>query len=176
MENTEILQEEPIFRTKYIVNEKDEMDFQKFMTFKVNLVGLIILAVVYIFIFLFGIVFLRTISASMGFICFYILLLAFIVFNNIIKFRRRLQPDKSRIGNEVCISFYNDFFVSAFKSNETSFRYDNLKVYRTSGYFYIMVNAIQGFIVKNDSIEQGTADDLGKFLSEKNGLKFKVYK
>ena len=41
MENTEILQEEPIFKARHILNESDNEEFQKFATMKYRMGTLI---------------------------------------------------------------------------------------------------------------------------------------
>lgn len=174
MENTEIMREEPIFKAKYIPTEKDEKDFQKFVTFRLNWSRLALLAIVYIFILLVGSAFMRIITSSEGWVRFFIIfMLALIIVSNINTVRRTLNYIKSRIGKEIVMSFYTDFFVSAFMDKETSYKYDNLKVYKNGNCFYLMVNKAVGFILKDDGFEIGTAEDFAEFLKEKSGESLK---
>lgn len=177
MENTEIMLEEPIFKAKYIPNEKDEKDFQKFVTFKLNWGWLILLAIGYVFILLVGSTFMRIITSSEGWVRFFVIFMIVLIVVRILNTVRRISNNiKSRLGKGIILSFYTDFFVSAFMGKETSYKYDNLKVYKNGNCFYLMVNKAVGFILKDDGFEIGTAEDFTEYLKEKLGEKFKVCK
>lgn len=177
MENTEILQEEPIFKAKYIQTEKDETDFQKFATFRLNWAWLVFSAIAYVFILLVGSAFMRVITSSEGWVWFFVIFMLAILAVRIVNNVRRISNNiKSRLGKETVLSFYADFFVVAFMGNETSYKYDSLKVYKNGNCFYLMVNKFVGFIVKDNGFEVGTAEDFTEYLKEKLGEKFKVCK
>ena len=177
MENTEIMREDPIFKTKYIPTEKDEKDFQKFVMFRLNWGWLVFGAIAYVFILLVGSAVMRIITSSERWVWFLVIfMLATIVLRILNTIRQTSNNIKSRLGKETIMSFYTDFFVTSFMGNETSYKYDNLKVYKNGNCFYLMVNKFVGFIVKDDGFEVGTSDNFAKYLKEKSGEKFNTKK
>lgn len=177
MENTEIMTEELIFKAKYIPNEKDEMNFQKFVTFRLNRAWLFFGAIAYVFILLVGIAFMRIITSSEGWVWFFVIFMLAVFAVRIVNNIRRISNNiRSRLGKETVLSFYADFFAVEFMGNETSYKYNGLNVYKNGSCFYLMVNKFVGFIVKSDGFEVGTAEDFTEYLKEKSGEKFKACK
>lgn len=173
MENTEILQEEPIFKARHILNESDNEEFQKFATMKYRMGTLIFFVAFEIILIYLGIsTKLNGSSIWWGFI----LAAVIILIQTIIPTNKNKSSNNSKLGCESIYLFYKDFFVNIFNNKETAINFINCEAYETEKKFYIVMNKKEGFVIDKDSFETGTAEDFTEYLKEKLGEKFKAFK
>lgn len=173
MENTEIMQEEPIFKVKYRITESDNKEFQKFMTLKYRMGTLIVVTVIEIILIYY------TINASLGgswLWWVFIPAAVLIPVSMITQTNRNSAKNKSIIGCESIYLFYKDFFVNIFNNKEIAINFTNCEAYETEKNFYIVVNKREGFVIGKDGFETGTAEDFTEYLKEKLCEKFIVCK
>ncbi len=162
-----------LFKAEHTITDKENKEFQKFVTLKYRMSTLIFLAAFEIIFIYLGISTKQTgLSIWWGFILAAVIVLVQMLIPTI----KNLIKNKKSVGVKSTFLFCDSYFKRVNAGGFSVVKYNCCEAYETQDSFYIVYNRREGFIIGKNSFEQGTAEDFGKFLSEKFGLKFKVHK